>query len=587
MARASLSKSIENIEKVYIETDILIIGAGNAGCFAGIEAKRLNPEVKVTFMEKAHIDRSGCLAGGMDAINTYIKKGRTIEDFVRWSRSQAGGLLREDLTITMAEVLNQPIEEWEEWGMPIKYEEDGNEYKTRGKWDITISGSEMKMILAKKTLEAGCEVLNHVVTTNYLLDGDKVIGAIGFGIRDGKVYIVNAKATIIATGGAAGLYKPYQNDGHDSHHQLWYSPFNVGTGFAMGIRAGAEMTTFEMRWCATRTKDFNGPIDTISVGYKTPMINCKGEEILKTRYAHLGGDAAPRFIRANLPMDEWREGRGPCFVDTTNMTTEQIHDMKVDYLNERPSYVLFLASRAQDLTKDPIEIYGSDPYIVGGHTASGYWVDVKRATTVPGLYACGDVAGGTPNKFVGGCAAEGLLAARAAVEFIAGKTDAGQIDQEQVEHEIDRIFAPGIRQMVIGDGVKPGEMEERLQRLMDEYAGGVHQFFRMNKEGLQYALRHLKMLRDQVKYLVAKDLHELMEAHGVIDRIDVSEVLVHHLMYREETRWPGWQTRADFPEKNDEKFDCFVNSRRNTETGEVEMFTRPYEQIIPGDRLKP
>ncbi len=585
MARACLPQSVDKIEEVRIDTDVLIIGAGNAGCFAAIEAKRLNPNLKVTLMEKAHIDRSGCLAGGMDAINTYIKKDRTIEEFVRWSRSQAGGLLREDLTISMAEVLNNPIEDWEDWGMPIKYEEDSDEYKTRGKWDITISGSEMKVILAEKTRESGCEIINRVVATNYLMDGNKVIGAIGFGVRDGKVYIIRAKATIIATGGSAGLYKPYQNDGNDSHHQLWYAPFNVGTGFAIGIRQGAEMTTFEMRWCATRTKDFNGPIDTISVGYKTPMINCKGEQILKTRYAHLGGDSAPRYIRANLPMDEWREGRGPCYVDTTHMTADQIKDMKHDYLNERPSYVLFLASRAQDLNKEPIEIYGSDPYIVGGHTASGYWVDVKRATTLPGLYACGDVAGGTPNKFVGGCAAEGLLSARAAVDYVAS-VEQGILNEEQIFQEKDRIFAPGFRHIVVGDGVTPREMEERLQRLMDEYAGGVHQFFRMNKEGLEYALRNLKILKDQVKYLKASDLHELMDAHEVIDRLDVAEVLVHHLMYREETRWPGWQSRADFPEKNNEKFDCFINSRYNPKTGDVEMFTRPYEQIIPGDRLK-
>lgn len=584
MPAKKLPQNLNEVEEVLIETDILIIGAGNAGCFAGIEAKRKNPELKVTLMEKAHIDRSGCLAGGMDAINTYIKKGRTIEDFVKWSRSQAGGLLREDLTITLAEVLNDPIEEWEEWGLPIKYEEDGEEYKTRGKWDITISGSEMKVILAEKTREYGCEILNRVVATNYLMDGDRVIGAIGFGVRDGKVYIIKAKSTLIATGGAAGLYKPYQNDGVDSHHQLWYSPFNVGTGYAMGIRAGAEMTTFEMRWCATRTKDFNGPIDTISVGYKTPIINCKGEKVLEERYAHLGGDAAPRFIRANLPMDEWRDGRGPCFVDTTHMTPDQVHDMKVDYLNERPTYVLFLAARGQDITKDPIEIYGSDPYIVGGHTASGYWVDVKRATSLKGLFACGDVAGGTPNKFVGGCAAEGLLSARAAADYAAGLQDSGNLNREMIEAEKARIFGPGLSSC---GGITPRELEERLQRLMDEYAGGVHQFFRMNREGLQYALKHLKLMREQIKYLRANDLHELMECHEIIDRIDVAETLVHHLMHREETRWPGWQTRADFPEKNDEKFDCFVNSRRNPETGEIEMFTRPYEQIIPGDRLKP
>lgn len=580
MPAAKLVTDPAAVQEVHLETDILIIGAGNAGCFAAIEAKRVNPDLKVTLMEKAHIDRSGCLAAGMDAINTYIKKGYTKEDLVRWSRAQVGGgPLREDLTLSMAEYLNQCIEEWEEWGLPIKKDENG-EYKARGKWDIAIHGADMKVILAEKVREYGCEVLNRVVATNYLVDNGRVIGAFGFGVRDGKFYVIKAGATIIATGGAAGLYKPYTNDGNDSHHQIWYCPFNVGTGYAMGIRAGAEMTTFEMRWCATRTKDFNGPIDTISVGYKAAMINAKGEKILQERYAHLGGDAAPRYIRANAPMEEWLAGRGPCYVDTTHMTPEEIKDLKTDYLNERPSFVLFLASRAQDISKEPIEIYGSDPYIVGGHTASGYWIDNDRATTLPGLFACGDVAGGVPNKFVGGCAAEGLISGRAAARYVAGLEDRGTIDREQVEAEKRRVFAPAVRLAAEGDGVRPREMEERLQRLMDEYAGGVHQFYRTNRERLEYALKHIKTLREQVKYLVAQDLHELMEAHEVIDRLDVAEVLVHHLMAREETRWPSWQTRADYPERNDERFNCFINSRRNPETGAIEILTRPYEPVV-------
>ncbi|WP_027719276.1 adenylyl-sulfate reductase subunit alpha [Desulfovirgula thermocuniculi] len=583
---AKLPTKLEDVAEVRIETDILIIGAGNAGCYAAIEAKRRRPDLRVTLMEKAHIDRSGCLAAGMDAINTYIKKNETIESFVRWSRAQAGGLLREDLTITMAELLNQAIEEWEEWGLPIKKDENG-EYLARGRWDIAIQGSEMKVILAEKVREYGCEVLNRVVATNYLLDGDRVVGAMGFGVRDGKFYIIKAGATIVATGGAAGLYKPYTNDGNDCHHQIWYCPFNVGTGYAMGIRAGAEMTTFEMRWCAVRTKDFNGPIDTISVGYKAPMINAKGEKILAERYAHMGGDAAPRFVRANAPMEEWLAGRGPCYVDTRHMTPEQVKNLKIDYLNERPSFVLFLAARGQDITKEPIEVYGSDPYIVGGHTASGYWIDVKRATTLPGLFACGDVAGGVPNKFVGGCAAEGILAARGAIEYLESLEDKGQVDESLVAAEKARVYAPAIRQAREGDGITPREMEERLQRLMDEYAGGVHQFYRMNRERLEYALKHLAILKDQTKYLIARDLHELMEAHEVIDRLDVAEVLVHHLLFREETRWPGWQNRVDFPERDDSRFDCFVNSRRDPKTGKIEVFTRPYEQIVPGDRYRP
>lgn len=578
----SLPKNLQEVQETHIETDILIIGGGNAGCFAAIEAKKINPQLKVTIMEKAHIDRSGCLAGGMDAINTFLPEDKTPEDLVRWSRAQAGGLLREDLALEISKCLNEPIDEWERWGLPIKKNEYGDN-KYRGQWDISIQGSEMKPILAEKTREMGVEVVNRVVATNLLFDGEKVIGAMGFGVRDGKLYVIKAKATIVATGGAGGLYKPYTNDGNDSHHQIWYCPFDTGTGYAMGIRTGAEMTTFEMRWAAVRTKDFNGPIDTISVCYKTPMINAKGEKFLAERYSKYGGDKAPRYIRANAPMEEVLAGRGPIYVDTTQMTPEQIKELKTDYLNERPSFVLHLAANGHDIGKEPIEVYGSDPYIVGGHTASGYWLDKNWQTNLPGLFACGDVAGGVPNKFVGGCGAEGMLSARGAVSYIKNLGELNCDFTKLIEEEKARVFAPLFTDE---EGVLPREMEEKMQRIMDEYAGGVHQFYRMNEERLDNALRHIKKMKDQVKFLFAKDLHELMLAHEVIDRLDVAEVLIYHLKFRKETRWPGWQTRMDYPEI-DEALDCFVNSRLNREIGEIELFTRPYEQVVSGDRFKP
>ena len=118
----------------------------------------------------------------------------------------------------------------------------------------------------------------------------------------------------------------------------------------------------------------------------------------------------------------------------------------MDYLNERPSFVLFLASRGQDVTKEPIEIYGSDPYILGGHTMGGFWVDEDRMTTIPGLFAAGETAGGNPNKFVGGCAVEGKIAARGALKYIAKHhIEITDTDQEQVEIEKQRVFAPLLR----------------------------------------------------------------------------------------------------------------------------------------------
>jgi adenylylsulfate reductase, subunit A len=575
---------VNEVPTEVIETDLLIVGGGNAGCFSAIEAKKINPKLRVAVMEKAHISRSGATAAGMDAINTYIPPDKTPEDLVRWSRSQVGGgPIREDLALSNARELNESVEDLESWGLPVLRDEDG-QAQYRGKGDFPTRGEQLKPIMAEKAIESGADIYNRVVATSLLMDGDRCVGATGFGVRDGKFYVIRAKATIVSTGGACGLYKSYTSDATSSHHQTWMNPFNVGSGYAVGIRQGAEMTSMEQRWVATRTKDHCGPVDTISVGYKSSIINAKGERILEKRYAHLGGDKAPRYIRANAPMEEWLAGRGPTYADTTDLTPEQAKELKTDYLNERPSFVLFLASRGQDVTKEPIEIYGSDPYLVGGHCQSGYWVDIDRMTTVPGLFSAGESAGGTPNKFVGGCATEGKLAARGAIKYMSS-VSLPDLDREQVTKEKERVFAPLLRGPEF-DGVTPLEMEERMQRLMDEYAGGISQFYRTNEERLDYALKHLKMLDSQTQYLYAKDLHDLMAAHEVMDRLVVAEVLVHHLKFRKETRWPGWQTRSDYPEI-DPNLDCFVESRLSRETGEIEVFTRPYEQIVPGDRYQP
>ena len=574
-----LPKDLNQVSTEQVDCDLLIIGGGNAGCFSAYEAKQADPDMKVVIMEKANIKRSGACAAGMDAINTYIPTwdGKTPEDLVRWSRSQVGGgPIREDLALSNAQELNQCVEELEEWGLPIlKDEDDMPSY--RGAWDVSIHGEQLKPIMAEKAMESA-EVYNRVVATNLIMDGDRCAGAMGFGVRDGKFYVFKSKATIVSTGGACGLYKSYTSDGTASHHQTWMCPFNVGTGYAIGIRKGAEFTSMEQRWCAARTKDYSGPVDTVSVGFNAKMINAKGEYFLEKHYSHLGGDKAPRYIRANAPMEEWREGRGPTYIDTTHMDEETCHSMLTDYLNERPSFVLFLAANGHNPVERPVEVYGSDPYIVGGHTGSGFWVEINRMTTVPGLFAAGETAGGNPNKFVGGCAAEGKLATRGAIEFIKQQGEVS-VSEEQIQAEKERVFDPLFKGEDF-DGLTPEEVKERLQRLMDEYAGGTSQFYRVNEAQLEYALRHIEMLKKHIPLLKAGSLHELMHAHEVIDRIDVAEIVCHHLKGRKETRWPGFQTRTDYPQRDDENFNCFVESRRNIETGEIEVFTRPYERIV-------
>ena len=569
------------ISEEFIDTDILIIGGGTAGCMAAVEIKEKNPRTDVLIIDKGHIDRSGCLAGGMNAINAYLNREETPETFTRFVRADSMGLVREDLVRTQADLFEYCVRKVESWGLPIKKGEDGK-YLPRGRWNIQINGESIKPIIAAAARRVGAKILNWVCATNFILDGRQVRGAFGFSIRKNAFYIVRAKAVIIATGGAAGLYRP--NNPHDAQHKTWYSPFNNGAGYAMGIRAGAEMTSYEMRYIALRTKDVIAPTGTIALGVNAPYVNGRGEPFMELRWKEYGGDRAATPIRAYAPLLEIKQGRGPIYLDTRHLDKAGVRKLKEAFLDMYPGQVLYWISNELDPSEHPIEVQLTEPYIVGGHCQSGYWVDTDRKTTLDGLYAAGDVAGGAPYKFISGCWAEGVIAARAAVNFIHGQM---HIEKEKAEtrKEFDRVYAPLFRydpkQMY---QVPPYDFETRIQKILEEYAGGASTFFEMNEERLLVARKHLSLLPRQFVHLVARELHDLMLCHEVMNRVDVARVLVEHLIFRKETRWPGYQTRLDYPNRDDRNWLKFVNSTYDASRDNINMVTRCYEQLLDGDR---
>jgi adenylylsulfate reductase subunit A len=562
----------KEIKTVRLDTDLLIIGGGTAGCYAAVIAREADPACRVTVMEKAHIERSGCLAAGINAINAYLNPGETPETFLDYVKKDSAGLVREDLVYSIAEGLNRVTRRVEEWGLPILKDETGS-YVPRGKRSIRINGERFKPIIARAAVKSGAEVLNRVVATNYIMIDGRVCGAFGFSVRENTFYVIRAKAVICATGGAAGLYRP-KNDG-SARHKMWYSPFNTGAGYAMGIRAGAEMTGFEMRFIALRVKDTIAPTGTLAQGVRAPQINARGEKYLE-RY----GKSTP--MRLYATMAENRAGHGPCYLDTRHLNEEQSKNLKEAYLNMCPGMVLYWADYGLEPNAQPIEITGSEPYIVGGHTQSGYWVDVNRRTNLPGLYAAGDVAGGSPKKYVTGCFVEGELAARDALRYI-GEVRLPDLPEDLVAAEFTRVFAPfGIAGSPGGAEISftPGELEERLQKIMDEYAGGIGAGYELYEEKLLLAREKLKDLKGILPCLRAAGLHELMTAHEVIDRVEVARVLVEHLLYRKETRWPCYQSRVDYPERDDANWLKFVNSVADTDR--VRMIEREYIKL--GDK---
>ncbi len=543
---------MKEISTVKLDTDILIIGGGAAGCMAAIEAKKLDQSIKCIVMEKARIERSGCLAMGLNAINAYLNTGQTPETYVEYVKDEFFGVIREDLVHSIAKGLNESVKQVEALGLPIEKDQNGN-YVSRGKRSIRIYGERLKPILAAAVYRADVKVLNRVVATNFIFDGERVRGVYGFGNRDGKFYVIHAKAVIVTTGGATRLYKPIKTS--DARNTTWYCPWNVGTGYAMGIRIGAEMTSFENRFIPLRVKGVNAPTGTIGQGSDIKQRNAHGEEYLEERYKHLGGKRCLSLHRLLATLQEEREGRGPCYFDTKDLSIEEEKKLKEVYLNMNPAIVLLWANDGYNPRKRPVEIGGMEPVVIGGHCQAGYWIDGERRTTISGLFAAGDVAGGAPKKYVSGAWVEGKIAAKAAVEEVKG-IELLHINGEGINKEKERILSC----MNGREGMSPEELERNLQEIMDEYAGGATSHYELTESKLIIARKKLKKLNGKLQLLSAGDKHELVSCLELIDRFDVAKVLIEHLIYRKETRWPVFQTRTDYPEKDDTNWRGFVNS---------------------------
>jgi len=574
-------KTAEDVETVYISTDVIVVGGGTAGCFAAITIKERDPEIEVLVLEKAHVKRSGCLAAGVNAINAYLNPGETPDSYLEYVKKDSAGLVRDDLVYTIGERLNQVAKKLESWGLPFLKDGSGR-YKPRGRRNVQIIGESIKPVIASTAERSGARILNRTVATNYIIRGSRVTGVFAFSAREKKFYVISAKAVICATGGAAGIYKP-NNDG-SARHKMWYCPFNVGTGFAMGLRAGAEMTTFEMRFIALRIKDVLSPTGTAAQGVKARQVNALGEEY-QDRY-----EDSSTPMRMYATVEENKMGRGPCYLDLSHLPDSVNLRLKEAYLSMSPGIVLKWADEGTQPNKAPLEICGSEPYIVGGHGQAGYWVDVGRRTTVRGLFAAGDVVGGAPKKYVTGCFAEGEIAALSALDYIRGiGNDMAKADDQDVVGERERVFIPlknrnAAPEAAPAGSAAPNEYEERLQKIMDEYAGGISAAYELCETKLLKARELLLVLEgDANKNLRAEDIHHLVEVHEVIDRVLVARALVEHLLYRRETRWRSYQERVDYPQRDERQWFKFINSVYDGETGEISVREQPW---FPRDRAE-
>lgn len=541
-----------------IKTDLLIIGGGTAGCYAALTASE-NSDVKILICEKAHIKRSGCLAAGVNALNAYITEGHTPEDYVEYARKDADGIVRDDLLYSMCERLNKVTKRLEDMGLVILKDENGK-YVARGNRNIKINGENIKPILASAVEKLpNVTILNRVNVIDFSVSDNRIKGAFAIGIENDTFYTIEADAVIVATGGAAGLYRP--NNPGFSRHKMWYPPFNTGAGYAMGIKHGAEMTTFEMRFIALRCKDTIAPTGTLAQGAGAKQINSLGD-VYETKYGLTTSERVYGTVCENL------EGRGPCYLKTEGVSPETEDSLIKAYLNMAPSQTIKWIESGSKISEQNVEIEGTEPYIVGGHTASGYWVDTARQTTIKGLYAAGDVAGGCPQKYVTGALAEGEIAALSAVKFIS-ESNASPIDEIEIKAhsaEIEGFMSKGTSPFTAE------QLEEAMQTVMDSYAGGIKTSYRFNEKQLDIADMKIRQIEKLSDSLHAEDLQELMYIYELRERLTVCRSVIAHLKARHETRWHSFAENLDYPHSDNINWRKYVNSRM--ENGEIKIILR-------------
>ena len=569
-----------------IDTDVLIIGGGTAGCWAALTlAGEVGPRrgqvqrpPRVLVVEKAGLERSGCLAAGVNALNAYITPGHTPQDYVEYARRDAEGIIRDDLALSACERLNEVTHELDRLGLVILRGPDG-EYAARGWRNIKINGENIKPLLAKAVRSApNVEVLEHVNVTDLLTAGEaptgaeaaaapvpRVAGAVGFSVREPVAYVLRARAVLVATGGAAGIYKP--NNPGFSRHKMWYPPFNTGAGYAMGLRAGAEMTTLEMRFVALRCKDTIAPTGTIAQGVGAKQVNARGE-VYETKYGLTTSERVYGTVHENLL------GHGPCYLRTSGIDEGAADSLLKAYLNMAPSQTLKWIESGKSPAEQDVEIDGTEPYVVGGHTASGYWVDTDRRATLPGLYAAGDVAGGFPQKYVTGALAEGAIAADA----IAADLNGTEVPRSFVPFA--RIVEGYERHLTAADARTPApftaeELEEGMQKAMDVYAGGISTGYGFNDATLAIARERIDQLGQLAAGLPAATPRELLDVYELTDRLTVARALIAHLEARRETRWHVFDENLQHPERDDEHFgQVYIESVMGA-NGSVRTFERP------------
>jgi adenylylsulfate reductase subunit A len=521
-----------------IETDVLIIGGGLAGCNAAIGATEKGARVVV--LDKGKIERSGDIAGGVDHFMAYLEEGEpwdTADAYLEYAGRIARGAI--DLRITesvFCRGLKDSIDRMARIGNPLTQPQTGKFYRTKsmgqpGPYFINFNGKRLKPLLGQEVRRLRCNVLDRTVTSGLLMDGTHVAGATAFHIRTGEFYAVKATAVVIATGNTNRLYQSQAG----STFNGWQCPANTGDGQILALGAGARLANTEYLRVTVVPKGFSAAGLNAFMGMGCYMINSLGEQFM-SRY-HALGNNAPRYKLVEGVMTELREGRGPVFIETRHLSEKDMTHLKATLGYDKDTLPDYFEQKKIDIAREPVEVMVSEFMQKGPSEfcGSGIKVNQECASSVPGLYAAGDcsdqfscVSMACTSGYAAGCEAARHAGQRRTVS--------------PAEAEIQKIKSGVYRPLTEKGDVTYKEFEAVIQKIMTD-----HMAVQRTRAGMETALKKLKSLGEYLPRLGAKDYHDLMRVSESKNIYAMSRIMTSTALFREESRFGLFHNRLDYP----------------------------------------
>ncbi|MFI6365267.1 fumarate reductase/succinate dehydrogenase flavoprotein subunit [Nocardia sp. NPDC050630] len=559
-------------DRIRLDCDVLVIGGGTAGTMAALTAAEAGADVLL--LEKAHVRHSGALAMGMDGVNNAVIPGKAEpEDYVAEITRANDGIVNQRTVYQTATRGFAMVQRLERYGVKFEKDEYG-EYAVRrvhrsGSYVLPMpEGKDVKKalyrVLRQRKMREKIRIENRLMPVRVLTDAGRAVGAAALNTRTGEFVAVAAKAVILATGPSGRLGLPASGYLYGTYE----NPTNAGDGYSMAYHAGAELSGIECFQINPLIKDYNGPACAyVANPFGGYQVNAKGERFVDSDY--WSGQMMSEVKR------EIESARGPIYLKVSHLPDETLTTLEgILHTTERPTRGTFHANRGHDYRTHDIEMHISEIGLCGGHSASGVWVDEHARTTVPGLYAAGDLAC-VPHNYMIGAFVFGDLAGGHAASTLSEVTAPADLPEDQLAAAHELIYRP-LRQP---DGPPQPQVEYKLRRFVNDYVAPPK-----TAAKLSIAVETFERMRGEIADIGARTPHELMRAVEVSFIRDCAEMAARSSLTRTESRWGLYHERADLPQRDDNEWRYHLNLRKNSD-GAMEFLKRPvapYLVPVPG-----